>query len=143
MQRRNTTSSSLPLSVSLQDMSPHTGGAITLSPESHDPGCLTQKPPCSVPFSPFLCRERGRKDRHSVKNGSACLRSLPIRMLLKACLSIRRNHTEAGCSSGGTAGSRKSRRLHVPFFFLSFHSLTHCASAPDSRKHGDTHPVLV
>lgn len=47
--------------LSLQDMSPHTGVAITLSPDSDDPGFLTQKPPCSVPFSPFLFREQGRR----------------------------------------------------------------------------------
>lgn len=46
--------------LSPQDTSPHTGVAITLSPDLDDPGCLTQKPPCFVPFSPFLFRERGR-----------------------------------------------------------------------------------
>lgn len=126
-------------------MSPHTGVAITLSPDFDDPGFLTQEPPCFVPCSPFLFRERGRwgvgerKDRHSVKNGSACLRSLPIRMLLKACLSITRNHTEAGCSWGQTAGSRKSRRLHMPFFS----SDTHSAFAPVPQTHWRTHPVLL
>lgn len=94
----------------LEDMSPHAGVAITLSPDLNDPGLLTQKPPCFVPFSPWRMRAEGgeRKDNRSVKNGSACLRSLPIRMLLKACLSIMHNHTEAGCSWGTAAWSRKS-----------------------------------
>lgn len=82
----------------------HTQGvAITLSTDSDDPGCLTQKPLCYVPLSPILLRERGRWwQRRELgtqsKNGSTSLRSLPIRMLLKACPSITVNHTELGCS---------------------------------------------
>lgn len=70
----------------------------------------------------------GTQSKKKKKNGSACLRSLPSRLLLKACLSITGIHTEAGCSWGKTAGSRKSRRLHKPFLF-SFD--TNWALGPD------------
>lgn len=101
-------------------------------PRSHQAPCP------SHPFSSESDRG-GRKDRHSVKNGSTCLRSLPIGMLLKACLSLTRNHTEAGCSWGQTAGSRKSRRLHMPFFFF-FSSAVHSAQTPIST---DTHILFL
>lgn len=50
---------STPPSLLLEDMSPHAGVAITLSPDLNDPGLLTQKPPCFMPFSPFTSEIQG------------------------------------------------------------------------------------
>lgn len=92
-------------------MSPHTGAAITLPPDFEDPHVLDLEVTalCAL-LTLFLQRakEVGGGDRHSVKHGSACLRSAPIHMLLKARLSITHNHTEAAASEARQLGAGKA-----------------------------------
>lgn len=59
-------------SLLFEDMSPHAGVAITISPDM----LLTQKPVCSMPFSPFSSKMQGgggRKERQPLCQKWQCL----------------------------------------------------------------------
>lgn len=128
--------------LSLQDMGPHTGVAITF-PQTWMTLVLTQLPPCFVPFSPFPFRERwvGWGVGGSNERQPLCQKWQHLFKVTSYWHAAERGACQSCVITQRLAapGSRKSRRLHMPFFS----SHTHSAFGPDPHKHWHTHLLLV